>query len=463
MRKLFLLIAILGLLFLSSCTSKNAIEKAILKKSGIYEAEEYQTYQRLKAEKKLDENGEYAVPEIEEDAAAIPEGAVRITFGENPFLLVQYFKESSLSEELDTNCCYLNPGDNIFAVAEADNPNTGCYEPYSFRIRMFNNMGDCIATEESVWTESQPIFTLPKNADIVGLAILPIGRYTPRELNLRAYYFNHETGEIEELPAAGTWTVCGKEADTSHAEVDPVESYTVRYDYDENYFFFVSSTPSAFFEPDRETGYVEFIDQKPEDGENRFEVELHHYLSLKIKLEEGGTISFNGEEQNVKKGKTWEYGKFVFGDGIEIETEGNLKILEGDYQYCYVDKTKLNDKKYRYVIHISEKYFGNLNDQLGDIEVKHKCHVMLDDEWKYGVCSFKIKNELVSGETDIWEGNTLTIICELTDKTVVFSDKNWLGRLTEKNKKTVKVEITSALDGETIRADDYVVVRNKGE
>lgn len=98
-KKLLLgLIAVLCLYVLSGCSFSDLMSKS----TGITSDPDYQTWEKLSEKGKLDQEGKYTAD------------AVHITFAENGFFDMKYYKDPEKTQELPAEGCYLLPGDFLY-------------------------------------------------------------------------------------------------------------------------------------------------------------------------------------------------------------------------------------------------------------------------------------------------------------------------------------------------------------
>ena len=112
--KKLLLIQILILLTLSGCSAKDGIyaklQGEMLKKSNLESNDSYSDYLRFKDSEQIDEQGHYIMPEEE-----TMKGSIHITFFDNNLLSTAYYYDKEMTAPIDTDNCYINPGDSIYA------------------------------------------------------------------------------------------------------------------------------------------------------------------------------------------------------------------------------------------------------------------------------------------------------------------------------------------------------------
>ena len=105
-KRILLLICLLLCLFLlSGCSFSDLMSWG----TGIKKDPDYQTWEKLSENGKLDQDGKYTAD------------AVHITFAENSTLDMKYYRDPEMNEELPVEGCYLFPGDLIYYSATVRN------------------------------------------------------------------------------------------------------------------------------------------------------------------------------------------------------------------------------------------------------------------------------------------------------------------------------------------------------
>lgn len=112
------------LLFSLALTGCSSVEDAILYGSGIM-GEDYEEYIMLKENGQLDQNGYYETRGNEKEDFKPPTDSVHVTFGNNAYLNVKYYADAELTEQIDTEQCYLKKNDCIYAEEPV------CEHPYN--------------------------------------------------------------------------------------------------------------------------------------------------------------------------------------------------------------------------------------------------------------------------------------------------------------------------------------------
>lgn len=117
--KNIVILSLCAMVLLTGCSNvKQELENRLLESSGITADSAYEQYGELAESKQLDESGVYIDSEsLNVDVNfAETSGSIHVTFANNSYLGVQYFTDRELTERIDINSCYLNPGDSIYAA-----------------------------------------------------------------------------------------------------------------------------------------------------------------------------------------------------------------------------------------------------------------------------------------------------------------------------------------------------------
>ena len=460
-------LAVLALSVLTGCSSlENKLESFVLEKSGIKETEEYKQYEALQNESKIDQEGYYI---FSDEDVEVTSGSVHITFGENLYLDVSYFLDEECTKRVDTNKCYLNPGDKLYVQVQSNNKNSNLYHLSEFRIREYEKNG--LKEKKVAPDDNSLIYQIPTDFSGELISILPVGQYDQREITFKVYYLNADKQETP-LSSAGEWTINDKPcASENTGRVSPVEPYSLKYTFDKEHYFFVSSSPKCFTPDPQLTGFVEFYEQDPMQATPEYSIELHEYLSLRLILSEKGTITINGEDQKrVAKNKEIELSSTLkYGDELILETSGECLITTGDYNHITAKRDPIGDQ-YRYKLTITEDTNNSIIvSPCEGLSVNHDMKVSFEPSCKYGSCEYKIDGVSISSFTDVpvKEGQTLEITYTITNKEYAFSEKNpgiggFIKNLLKPNERTYTRTISIDMDNTTIKADDYFDIVKKG-
>ena len=471
MRKLCAVISCIGfMVLLNGCTAiDSTIEKVILKEAGITERDDYILYQQQKEAGLIDEDGYYIDPNNYQSDNVVEEnrnGSILVTFADNPFMDIMYYEDEDMTKIIDTDQCYLNPGDDIYAaVKDYNNNNSNRYHIKEYRILQYGEEGTVENQYEQLTEDGTLKYKIPDDFDGTEIGIFPIGDYTDRELILEAYYID-DNGDKQLLGNAGEWTINGEEKVDGSTKISPIEPYTLKFDYDENNYFYVDCEPECFTKDPNDVNYIEFWEVNPMDEDKSYSVELHELMDIAIETEKAARIKANGSEIETK-GNKCSIDKLKYGDEIIIETAGECTI-DGDYQHISAIKDPISSG-YRYTLRVTRESIGNTADELnGIINVIHTFDVNLDPECEYGNCIYEIDGHEVLGEVKVKEGQKLTLSYEITDEDYTFADKSdgigsVIHNIINSSERTVTIPVNAEIDGTTIRPDEIFNIVRKEE
>lgn len=472
--KNIVILSLCAMVLLTGCSNvKQELENRILESSGITADSAYEQYGELVESKQLDESGVYIDSEnldVTDVNFVGTSGSIHVTFANNSYLGVQYFTDRELTERIDVSNCYLNPGDSIYAApAQSNNPNTKHYRLCEYRIYEIDENGNHSEIASQPYAEnpdSTLLYQIPSDFQGTELSIAPIGEFLSRQLTAKAYQVD-DAGRKITLHNAGSWELNGEEKAVESLEVGAVDDYTLSYQYDSEKYFFVASNPAYFSQSDDE-GYVEFRKVEAKDNEDpTYEVELHPYLSLELKFDRGATVKVNGgDEQTIKKGKTWSNDRLKYGDKITFDTSGECTIVSGDYRHIKAEKDTVGSIS-SYKLTVVREASDNAAETLTkEISVTRKFEVEFSEVCQHGICTFKLNGETVTGKKTVQDGQKLTVTYKITDDGYEFAEKSsgvvgWIKSIVKSKERTETIEITSALNNTTIFADDYFDIVEK--
>lgn len=342
MRKAGLLASAFFLMILTGCSMAEIQgayeEKAgdfLLRYSGVKDGDSYRQYEELKDKGALSEEGYYnELGEYEEEYAAdiaeygsienieSEKKQVHVTFAQNSFLKINYFYDESLTEPIETDNCYLNLGESIYASQpECDNPYTDSYVFSEYRIYEYDSDGNRDKDVRMFSRESR-VLTIPEDFTGTELSVEPVGEYQRQAFFFDAYMINNAGDHIE---VGGVWKVNGEAYTEDTIELNPSDTYKVEYFYDKETYYVAASNPSYYSDHD---GKVEFpITVLPEDS---YSVQLHSYIKLSLDgdADKIASASVSGKEISfdVKKEKAI--------TGLKAGDEVCIKTTEGYRLYC---------------------------------------------------------------------------------------------------------------------------------
>lgn len=359
MKKQMILLALPVCVILSGCSQMDEyLEKQMMEQSEIEDNQEYKAYQEYSKQGKLNQEGFYEENMLEDDVLDENSDENRaletahIVFSSNSYLDVKYFSDADLTVPLDEKGCDLALGDKIYARGEVNQSvASNMYLFNGFYIYRYEE-GNRERIRELSPTEDG--FVMEVTSEDIGtdLSIEPIGIYQKRDISLRDYYVDND-GTEQEL--SETWWIDDRETKEDKIELNPVSPYIISYEYDNNEYFYVSSTPECYY-CNNEDGIVIFPQKEARDEtEKAYSVELHKYLVFDILSDQKREVRVNGgEEQTVKKGDALHLSKLKYGDRITIETDKEWPELENSVELVLVSE-ELVGGKYRYILTVPQK------------------------------------------------------------------------------------------------------------
>jgi hypothetical protein len=251
------------------------------------------------------------------------------------------------------------------------------------------------------------------------------------------------------------------------------ESHLLKYTFDTDNYFYVSSSPAPFkyaLSPN-EAGYVEFEMLTADSADTNYEVELHTYLSLSVKVTaeaklavyDASDLRTPTDTYTIKKGKQWKSTdnncKLKYGDRIIIETNGEYEILGGDYVHVKCTTESITNGS-RYILDFTEE--ASTTQQNG-VSINHTITLTLPDAGAHGQCSYKLDGKKVSGTVTLQESQKLTITYTITDSAYRFANSsilNFVQDFVGNPQKTVTVPLSGDM-GSTLDPDSYFEIEKK--
>lgn len=333
-------------------------EKLIQKNSGIME--EYNESLQF-----LDDAGEFIIPE--DNKEIVYSGSVHVTFSNNNHLNVSYYTDSKMTKAIATTDYYAEPGDTIYYSVVPNNKATNHYVFDSFRL--YGNNPSTKNRELIMSISDRDKIILPEK--YTEISVVPVGRYTKKELVLEAYNIDARGNHRIE----GLWTI----NDKKDREVSIFDPFIVKYYYDEykDYYYFDHSEPgpsgdSRYPRADDEKGVVEFKRADPEDKNSEFKVYLRSYKKLKLINNRYKNVIDNLNETNIKSLKINEdsevkYNSKTNSQNIDYKLKHGDKInivLDGKYTAKSSDLEKTSEvkegKNYSITFTVHDNYVEDL-------------------------------------------------------------------------------------------------------
>lgn len=363
------LLALALVLALTGCSA--AMEKRALKKSGIYEKEEYLNYQAALEAGTVVPEGEYRgyssdAAEFLKEAdkpAGEPEG-VKVTLAENSRLTVSLYADEEKTKPVAGDGTVLPSGTALYAAVTVRGEQSGDkYVFDGFRIRAVKGDGTVEVTEQRAASDGL-VCVVPSDGTRA-LSILPLGRYEDRVLTLSAQRFT-SSGKKEAM--SGQWLVNGERVDTARVMIGSAAGYEVKFDY---------STVAESYYPDRASaspeiaedagGVAVFRRQEPKGGAESFSLVFRPYIKLTLStkdyiwlLRDGivKSVTVNGEELKKVDRKTVELGdRFKIGDRIVIRVKKAYSVTAEALQVTGPVETD-NGRTAEYTVTVPAWYYG---------------------------------------------------------------------------------------------------------
>lgn len=413
-----LAVGCLSIALLTSCGKLDQkLEQAFFNRAGIAADSNYQDYQKLKSDSKLDDSGLTRFDD-DEETGDHGSGSVCVSFANNSNLAITYYTDETLSNPILFNEYYLNPGDCIYAAEpKSTNDASDLYSFKEYRIYCYNSTGERMQSETSEG-QGNLVYQIPVDYTGAKLSIMPIGQYPDRKFSFYTYSKDTTGNSVDVSESAGHWSINGEDDTTT---INAVESYVIRYDFDESKYFYVSAQPAPFTKSPNDVGYVEFYEENPTGGESNYTVELHPYIRAEIKFDADGTVQKNKDDiQNVKKGKGIILDNLKYGDTLIITTSGNYTIESTNFQSFSVKKGYSENKRDD-TISIVEPEENSVQNSI----IVKVYNVTFDTNAKHGTCTYKLDGKKIeNGVYQLKENQKLTVTYKITDSNYEFNDSS---------------------------------------
>lgn len=399
-----ILLSSLGLcltLTLTGCVGVNgALERKMLEQAGITAEENYQSYESYRQEGKLTAQGYYSEVafEAEEDESGAAEGAAHVSFARNGYLEVRYFTDAAHTQEITDQAAYFEVGQKIYAAVSVHSAPASTYTFSAFRLYRFTEEG-----REQVATlpvgENGPVLEIGSDMQGGDFALEPIGSYGSRKLTLRDYY-SDDAGSEHELD--GTWRVDEKATTAAEAEIGPTASAIISYEYDNEEYFYLSSSPKCYYNS-HEDGIVIFEQLSPTQAGGDYSVELHQYLSAEIETAVERTVTLNDEAaQTVKAGSKFTFEKLKYSDELRLVTDEPWPQLERSKKLIVTASSAANGR-YTYRLTVPQKGGEFVFDPQ-------------EYSYEHGSVVFQCFGEVVTGPQYLAKGTTIFYSAGETDE-----------------------------------------------
>lgn len=399
--------------------------------------------------------------ETENEQEASQDG-VYVTFANNPHLDITYYSDEGKTVELDSEGCWTEPGDTIYASIEINtNVESDHFGFDGFKVYAFDSSYTVIENPVAEISDENLAFTIPEDIEYTQLSVVPLGQFKDRIINTKVYSYDEFGNEVT-FDSMVDWYVNG-ELYTEESTINPIDTYTVRCDFSEisNEYFYAGSNVETFTSDPESQTYVEFKTQSSLGGASNFEVELKEKMTLEIEFTENPEVEeIDGVDIEVKK-KTVTITGLRYGDKVEIKSTGDFQITDGDYENVnYKMEGTGNTQTHIFTIVPKEEKDDSLS--LENVNVEYE--ITLSSDCDYGTCTFKLDDEIVTGTIKARESQTLKLTYEIENEDYTFSDKNIVDHVKNifvNEKQTVELTINSDLASSTVKGDDYFSINVK--
>lgn len=405
----------------TGCTSiKDRLGQRMLEESGIDASEEYHLYQGYSENGSLDQDGYFLSAQDE----ASHEGEIHVTFSDNSNISVEYYSNPEKTLLIDTCACYLLPGDSIYAnVTIKRSVVSTAYKFSGFNIYEFEDGSRYIADGLNGDFETTGcVLTIPSDYKGTDLAVTPVGEFEERIIGLNDYYIDDETETTH--PLNGTWMLNNQQSTDDSFGINPVSPYIVSYEYDSSEYFYLSSSPDAYY-IDNTQGIVIFKQRQPSDETVDYSVELHRYLSVVLKADTDRTINVNGEGfVNIKANEEYTISGLMYGSRVSIITNKEWPDLENmrDMIIC-APPDPFAQGGWEYVFVVPQKG-GEFRFDPSEYKYEHgtirfRCFGEVVNDVQYLAPGSRIYYEQASADTNWWlsgENNYIVVSDEETTR-----------------------------------------------
>lgn len=312
-RKYITIFVVLLLFSLTGCTAiKNKLEDNIKKESGVLEDQDYIEY----------------IDWEEEPDFVKHEGSIFVSFANNNNLDIEYYYDQELSNLVDINNCYINPGDTIYSRVATNNSNKLLYSFNKFEIYDVKDGKRTVVNNVSV----NPLeVSISKDYNGDSLSVVPMGSFNNREIFFSDYYLLAD-GTKKELDCQ--WFV-NDDKKFDSVSLNPLDEYSISCDYSgySDKFYISNSYPDII--PSTINDVVVFENAYSIENKIEYSLEMHQYISIGIDDDMAfgqpiKSISIDGEEIEL----TSKIEKLRVGQLIKIRVDSsyivnspNLEIL----------------------------------------------------------------------------------------------------------------------------------------
>ena len=316
MKKSLIVISCLSALVMTGCA---AGDKLIVKIAGIENDADYKKYQDNMTDNKVDSNGNYISEDYDKDFI-VPTGDIHVSFFDNKNIMLKYYYDAQHTREIDVLNCYMDPGEKIYAsIEEINNSNSDLYDFSEFKIFRYDENGDRYNVDCSL--QDKEIIAIPDDLKSKEIAIEPIGYYPKKQLSFEDTIVNSDGTTVK---ANGSWYIDNKKCDSDSVDISSTATYAVTYEYDQSKYYFVKSSPEAYFYSD-DKGKVIFSDSKNDSGE--YSVELHKNISADTNIKKTGLIELRLNNELINDNNRDKLNKLKCGDVLKFTTDNNNNVV----------------------------------------------------------------------------------------------------------------------------------------
>ena len=329
---------------------KDRINDAVKERSEINSDSDYINYKAdLSAGRLTDGHYSYTgFAGVDRSGTDDTAGKAAVSLSQNSMLNVHYYLDEAHKNEITDpyhGFVYLAPGQSLYATTEKKSGSSP--EKYSFSsFRVFSiKDGKKTLVSEEYDTKTGLFFTAPDNCDGLEFSAGPVGKYENKELTLSDYYTDDTFAHID---AEGKWTIGNKEFSAGKAEAGPFGLYTVKYEFDADKYFFVSSEPKYSYIDENS---VVFGRASASDDISEYSVELHPYISVTMKTPESNVkVEINGESAgSFTKGQDIVLDHLKFGDTIVLNCS-KKDVPQYDKTVLSLEKSDDNFAQYTFIV-----------------------------------------------------------------------------------------------------------------
>ncbi len=359
MKKRILFVSICATMYLTGCSLMSEyLDNQIISQSGISEDRNYQVFQRYTEEGKLDDEGYYREQTYDFDKVqyTVQTRTVTVSFAENQYLDVKYYSYAEMTREISQEKKQIPIESSIYANVELGSKvRSTAYSFSGFKLSEVDASGERVVLDILVPDDNGLLLQLTPEYEGKELIIAPYGDYSTKVVSFKSTYLDLDENEHD---LVGRWTVNDEPINGTSTEINPMSSYIISYDFDENQYFYLSSEPECFYS-NNEDGVIIFSKKESTDETVDYEVKLHEYLTVWVPSDQLRKLTIdNGEEREVKAGAELEIPRLKYGDKVVIVTDQKWDALENCKELvCLSMETlgKNGQPAFRYTMTVPDK------------------------------------------------------------------------------------------------------------